>query len=60
MKNITLLIVFSILRFNGFLVTASIPKNTSLPPSSAGIGIKLSNPILIDRKPVKPKIAMNP
>jgi len=41
-------------------VTASIPKNTSLPPSNAGIGSKLSNPILILKKAVNDTMARNP
>jgi hypothetical protein len=56
----TLLIVFSNLLFNGFLVTNSNPRKTNLPPSSAGIGIKLSSPILILKKAVNARIEIKP
>ena len=58
--NIALLIVFSTFLGSGFLVTASMPKKTNLPPSSAGIGSKFNRPILMLKNPVKTMIDNSP
>ena len=46
--NIILLIIASTFLFSGLCVIASINMNKILPPSKAGIGSRLTTPILTD------------